>query len=87
MKSQAQPKVEPLVQYQCQNPIFVEFYPHTKSECYKIRIPWTKYRSHTLVLCEVKEGIEEAKRLAKLELQRALVQALQQPVSAPPVEP
>lgn len=63
------------------NPLFIEYYPHTKSDCYKIRIPWTKYKSHTVVICEVSEGLAKAKKLAARELLKQLADALEQPLA------
>jgi hypothetical protein len=68
------------------NPIFVEYYPHTHSDCYKICLPWTNYRSHVLVLCEVSEGYLKACVLAMRELDKHLRQALTEPLSPAPKE-
>lgn len=62
------------------NPIFEEYYSHMKCDCYKVKLPWTTYREHVLVLCAVSEGIEEARRLAKRELWKHMKSALRNPV-------
>lgn len=58
------------------SPIYVEYYPHTKSDCFKIDLPWSKYKKHTLVLCEVSDGLQEAQKLAQKLLQLHLEEAL-----------
>ena len=74
-KKRASRSVKPLCSSlpgQNSNPLFVEFYPHSNCDCYKINLPWTKYCKHTLVLCDASKGIEYAKRLAR----RAIVEHL-----------
>lgn len=63
-----------------QNPLFIEYYPHTQSDCFKINIPWTRWKAHTVVLCEASEGIAEARRLAKREIIKHLTDALNRPL-------
>jgi hypothetical protein len=46
------------------NPIFVEYYSHEKCDCYKIKLPWSKYAEEKVVLCKVSEGMEYAKLVA-----------------------
>jgi hypothetical protein len=46
------------------NPLYIEYSSHLGCYCYKIDLPWTKYRRHTVVLCEVAEGLEFAKERA-----------------------
>ena len=65
------------------NPIFVEFYSHSNCDCYKINLPWTKYHRDTLVLCDVSEGIEHAKTLARQAIVKRLDEALAQPIQNP----
>lgn len=68
---------------QSNNPLFVEFYPHSNCDCYKINLPWTKYRKHTLVLCDVSEGIEHAKTLARQAIVEHLDEALAESIINP----
>jgi len=67
---------------QQKNPIFIEFYSHTGTDCYKVLLPWSKYKTHVLVLCEVSKGIRYAKKLAMKHLQEHLKQALKASLSA-----
>ena len=46
------------------NPIFKENYSHEGCDCYKIKLPYTKYSEHKHVLCKVSEGYEKARNLA-----------------------
>lgn len=62
------------------NPLFIEFYPHTNGDCYKIDLPWTKYRRDTLVLCDVAKGIAHAKRLARQAIAKHLAASLAEPI-------
>lgn len=62
------------------NPIFIEYYPHEKCDCYKIRNPWTKYGEDKIVLCPVKDGIGLATVLAARVLTRNMADALAQPL-------
>jgi hypothetical protein len=77
---------------QNKNPLFIEFYPHTKCDCYKINLPWTKYRCHTLVLCDAAKGLAHAKRLARRAIAEHLDHAMAEPMpnvrgdSLPPQE-
>jgi hypothetical protein len=63
------------------NPIFIEYYSHEQSQCYKIKNPWTKYGSETQVLCRVDQGIELAKILAVGVLNHCLNEALQKEIT------
>ena len=63
------------------NPLFIEYYSHTNSDCYKVRIPWTTFSSRTLVICEASEGLAKAKKLAARELRKQLADALEQPLA------
>ena len=47
------------------NPIFIEFYTHTNSDCYKIKNPWPRFGVEKMVLCPVSDGFEKARNLAK----------------------
>ncbi len=60
------------------SPIFVEYYPHTDCDCFKVRLPWTRYREHVVVLCEASCGIKEATKLARRELSKHLRESLEQ---------
>lgn len=51
--------------HQFENPIYEDFYSHEGCMCYKIDLPFSKYKSYTLVLCKVEEGIDKAKRVAR----------------------
>ena len=46
------------------NPIYVEYYSHEKGDCYKIDMPYSKYRKETQVLCPVSKGYQFARVLA-----------------------
>lgn len=46
------------------NPIYIDYYPHEKEDCYKINLPFTDYHKETTVLCKVSEGFELAQTLA-----------------------
>jgi len=65
---------------QNKNPLFIEFYPHTKCDCYKINLPWTMYRCHTLVLCDAAKGLAHAKRLARRAIAEHLEASLAEPM-------
>jgi len=58
------------------NPIFIEYYSHEGCDCYKIRNPWTKYRSGVQVLCPVGSGLEFAKLIARGIIIRCLEESL-----------
>ena len=58
--------------------IYVEYYSHESADCYKIDMPFTKYRKDTLVLCLVSEGIEVAKERAVRALLQRIADALAQ---------
>lgn len=72
---------------QNKNPLFIEFYPHTKCDCYKINMPWTKYRCHTLVLCAVAKGVAHAQRLARRAIVEHLDYALAEPMPNAKADP
>jgi hypothetical protein len=46
------------------NPIFVEYYSHEQTNCYKMLLPWSEYREEKVVLCKVQDGIDYAKTVA-----------------------
>jgi hypothetical protein len=46
------------------NPIYIAYYSHENGDCYKIDLPWSKYKKDTRVLCLVSRGLEYAKLLA-----------------------
>lgn len=57
------------------NPIFVEHYPHTGCDCYKIKLPYPYCAEEKVVLCPVSEGEERARDLADellVNIKRAL---------------
>ena len=60
-----------------ENPIFREYYPHEKKDCYKINLPFSSYKKYTIVLCPVDEGYEKAKELAKKILLESIELALE----------
>lgn len=62
------------------NPIFIEYYPHTKSDCFKVKNPWSDYGSETMVLCEVSKGIELAKKRCSKYLTKKLNESLKEGV-------
>ena len=47
------------------NPIYIQYYSHEHCNCYKIDLPWPRYKKDTMVLCRVDEGIELAIERAK----------------------
>ncbi len=47
------------------NPIYIQYYSHEKSLCYKIDLPYTNYDKDIRVLCKVSDGYEKARELAK----------------------
>ena len=47
------------------NAIYIEYGIHQGENCYKIDNPWTLYAKEAIILCTVKQGLEEAKRLAR----------------------
>jgi len=88
--SRARSRAEPLCSAltgQNKNPLFVEFYPHTECDCYKINLPWTKYHRHTLVLCEASKGLVHAKQLARRAISEHLDYALAEPMQNEKVTP
>jgi hypothetical protein len=58
------------------NPIYIEYYPHTKCDCYKIDLPWSKYKQHVMVLCAVDEGYPKAVELALREITKHFEEAV-----------
>lgn len=46
------------------NPIYIEYYSHESTLCFKIDMPWSKYKKDTVVLCPISKGYETAKLLA-----------------------
>jgi hypothetical protein len=61
------------------NPIFAEYYPHEKCDCYKIKLPWPDYAEDKMVLCKVSEGYELAKTIALGVLTKHTVKVLNRP--------
>ena len=60
------------------NPIFIEYYSHTNCDCYKIDLPWTKYKRETVVLGPVSDGFEAALIVASGVMTRHLADATQE---------
>lgn len=46
------------------NFLYIEYYPHEQTECWKIDNEFTPYRRDKLVLCRLDEGFEKALDLA-----------------------
>lgn len=63
------------------NPIYIEYYPHENAQCYKINLPWTKYRKYIRVLCRVDEGIDLAMQRAREAIAEHLEESFLVPVS------
>lgn len=68
------------------NPIFIEFYPHERGDCYKILNPWTKYRKEIHVLGPVSMGLEAARKRAEEVLIREMKKALKEPTQKEPIQ-
>lgn len=51
--------------------LFIEYYPHTGEDMYKILNPYTKYAQEKIVLCRLSDGIEMALDFAINELTKA----------------
>ena len=60
------------------NPIYVDYYSHMECDCYKIDLPFSMYKRHTLVLCEVSKGLPYAIRLARKALKKHINNALEE---------
>lgn len=56
--------------------IYIAYYSHENTDCYKIDNPWGKYRKDTKVLCKVSEGYDYAKILAIGVINQCLTEAL-----------
>ena len=61
------------------NPLYIDYYSHRGCYCYKIDLPWSKYWRHTVVLCDVSEGFELAKKRAVKVIAEHLKYALEEP--------
>ena len=59
------------------NPIYIDYYSHEKSDCYKINLPWTRYCHDVIVLCKVSEGLKKAKKIAHEVIKKHLTEALE----------
>jgi hypothetical protein len=46
------------------NPIYIEYSSHDGADCYKIDIPYSRYKRETNVLCKVSQGYNHAKLIA-----------------------
>lgn len=57
-------------------PIYIDYYPHERCDCYKIDMPYTTYKQETKVLCRVDEGIELARQRAKEHLFKRIEESL-----------
>jgi hypothetical protein len=64
------------------NPLYIEYYPHTNREMYKIDLPWTKYARETRVLCPASKDIKHAKRLARRVIMKHLISALDEHIGS-----
>lgn len=62
------------------NPIYCEYYPHENGDCFKINLPWSKYKTDKVVLCRADEGIQKAERLAVIAILNHLIECFDQPV-------
>lgn len=62
------------------NAIFREYYSHEGADCFKIRMPFTRYATETLVLCPVSDGEEKAIRLAREAVLRRVDEVLPAPL-------
>ena len=62
------------------NPIYTAYYSHEGQDCYKIDLPWTRYRKDTMVLCPVSQGYDCAKNLAIGVIQKHLMEAMKEEV-------
>jgi hypothetical protein len=60
------------------NPLRIEYYSPMGCYCYKIDLPWSKHRRHTVVLCEVAEGLEFAMEQATKVIAEHLSYALRE---------
>lgn len=63
------------------NPLYIEYYSYSGCYCYKIDLPWSKYKRHTVVLCDVSEGLELAKKRAVMVIAEHLKYALAESVN------
>lgn len=63
------------------NPLFIEYYAHSNCDCFKICMPWTKFRKDTVVLCDVDKGLDHAKDLARQAFIEHLDASLAEPMS------
>ena len=62
------------------NPIKIEYYSHENCDCYKIDLPFTKYKNHKVVLCPVSEGEDKALILAQKVLIEHILESLRKPI-------
>jgi hypothetical protein len=62
------------------NPIYIQYYSHEGTDCYKIDLPYTPYRKDTRVLCRVDEGLELAKERAEVALYDNIKEALNEEI-------
>lgn len=58
------------------SPIYVEYYSHENENCFKIDLPWSKYRKDTTVLCKTSDGYECAKIIAIGVIVKRLMEVL-----------
>lgn len=61
------------------NPIYIEYYSHENTECFKIDLPWGKYCKDTRVLCKISEGYEYAQMLAIGIVTKHLMEVIKDP--------
>ena len=64
------------------NPLYIEYYSHDGCDCYKIDLPWTKYKKETIVLCTAADGLENARELAREAINAHLENVLQEELSS-----
>ena len=65
------------------NPLYVEYYSHEGTTCYKIDLPWSNYGKDTLILCKESEGIDMAKTIAVGAIARRISEAVNLPITTP----
>lgn len=63
MKSEIDNKIKQLRSI-TSNFLFIEYYSHKESDCWKIMNEFTRYNNDKIVLCKLDEGIEKAIDLA-----------------------
>jgi len=59
--------------------IYIDYYSHENSICYKIDLSWTGFQRDTVVLCPITKGYELAKLIAVGVINKHLVAAIDVP--------